>query len=158
MYLLNKGVVHPWFCDVMGHMNVRHYVGMFDDACFQLLAEATGWCPGAEGWQGKGQGIEGGQMTKPGEWKGGKLTLASRKKLALIESDRETMAVWWSDVLDRIASGTNLVQLAQQEGVTIGVLSRWIKENKARNDDYEMAARTYAEIMVAETINIADGT
>ena len=54
MYLLHKGIVHTWFCDVMGHMNVRHYVGMFDDASFQLLAEATGWYSGAEGWQGKG--------------------------------------------------------------------------------------------------------
>lgn len=31
------GVVHPWMCDVMGHMNVRHYAAVFDDASFQLL-------------------------------------------------------------------------------------------------------------------------
>ena len=31
------GVAHPWMCDIMGHMNVRHYAGMFDDASFQLL-------------------------------------------------------------------------------------------------------------------------
>ncbi|WP_245493128.1 MULTISPECIES: acyl-CoA thioesterase [unclassified Mesorhizobium] len=31
------GVVHPWMCDAMGHLNVRHYVAMFDDASFQLL-------------------------------------------------------------------------------------------------------------------------
>ncbi|GLQ80412.1 4-hydroxybenzoyl-CoA thioesterase [Mesorhizobium huakuii] len=47
------GVAHPWMCDVMGHMNVRHYAAMFDDASFQLLghiagqdgslAPATGW-------------------------------------------------------------------------------------------------------------------
>ncbi|BAV44992.1 thioesterase superfamily protein [Mesorhizobium loti] len=47
------GVAHPWMCDVMGHMNVRHYAAMFDDASFQLLghiagqdssqASATGW-------------------------------------------------------------------------------------------------------------------
>jgi acyl-CoA thioester hydrolase len=54
MYLLHKGIVHPWLCDVMGHMNVRHYMGMFDDASFQLLAEATGWFPSAKDWQGKG--------------------------------------------------------------------------------------------------------
>jgi len=54
MYLFNKGIVHPWLCDVMGHMNVRHYMGMFDDASYQLLAEATGWCSGAEEWKGKG--------------------------------------------------------------------------------------------------------
>ena len=54
MYVLHKGIVHPWFCDVMGHMNTRHYLGMFDDASFQLLAEATGWHVGAAEWEGLG--------------------------------------------------------------------------------------------------------
>lgn len=36
------GVAHPWMCDVMGHMNVRHYMAMFDDASFQLLGRLTG--------------------------------------------------------------------------------------------------------------------
>lgn len=30
--------VQPWHCDEMGHMNVRHYLGMFDDAAFVLIA------------------------------------------------------------------------------------------------------------------------
>jgi len=54
MHTLYKGMVHPWLCDVMGHMNVRHYVGMFDDAGYQLLAEATGWNSVSEEWKGKG--------------------------------------------------------------------------------------------------------
>ena len=54
MYLLYKGIVHPWLCDVMGHMNVRHYMGMFDDASLQLLVETTGWNTEATEWQGKG--------------------------------------------------------------------------------------------------------
>lgn len=36
------GVTHPWMCDVMGHMNVRHYAAMFDDASFQLLGHIAG--------------------------------------------------------------------------------------------------------------------
>lgn len=32
------GVAHPWLCDSLGHMNTRHYHGMFDDALFVLLA------------------------------------------------------------------------------------------------------------------------
>lgn len=36
------GVAHPWMCDVMGHMNVRHYAAMFDDASFQLLGHIAG--------------------------------------------------------------------------------------------------------------------
>jgi acyl-CoA thioester hydrolase len=45
------GVVHPWMCDVMGHMNVRHYAAMFDDASFQLLGHIAGKIPDESfGW------------------------------------------------------------------------------------------------------------
>jgi len=53
MRLLHNDIIHPWLCDVMGHMNVRHYMGMFDDASYQLLAGATGWHVGSEAWQGR---------------------------------------------------------------------------------------------------------
>jgi acyl-CoA thioester hydrolase len=33
-----RGVVYPWQCDHMGHMNVMWYVGKFDEACWQLLS------------------------------------------------------------------------------------------------------------------------
>lgn len=36
------GVTHPWMCDRMGHVNVRHYAAMFDDASFQLLGHIAG--------------------------------------------------------------------------------------------------------------------
>jgi len=36
------GVAHPWMCDVMGHVNVRHYAAMFDDASFQILGRVAG--------------------------------------------------------------------------------------------------------------------
>lgn len=54
MTVLYKGTVHPWLCDVMGHMNVRHYMAAFDDASYQLLSLATGWRPAAEKWKGIG--------------------------------------------------------------------------------------------------------
>lgn len=31
-----RGVVHPWYCDSYGHMNVRWYSHFFDDAAFHL--------------------------------------------------------------------------------------------------------------------------
>ena len=37
-----KAVVHPWHCDVMGHLCTRHYVGFFDDAAFHLVAACGG--------------------------------------------------------------------------------------------------------------------
>ena len=33
-----RGIVYPWHCDHMGHMNVMWYSGKFDEACWQLLA------------------------------------------------------------------------------------------------------------------------
>ena len=54
MYLFYKGVVHPWHCDVMGHMNTRHYLSMFDDASYQLIHEATGWHAGSDEWRDRG--------------------------------------------------------------------------------------------------------
>ena len=33
-----RGVVYPWQCDHMGHMNVMWYVGKFDEATWQLFA------------------------------------------------------------------------------------------------------------------------
>ena len=34
-----RGVVYPWQCDHMGHMNVMWYTGKFDEACWQLLSQ-----------------------------------------------------------------------------------------------------------------------
>ena len=31
-----RGVVHPWYCDHFGHMNVRWYSHFFDDAAFHI--------------------------------------------------------------------------------------------------------------------------
>jgi acyl-CoA thioester hydrolase len=33
-----RGVVHPWLCDVMGHLTTRYYAAMFDDGSYHLLA------------------------------------------------------------------------------------------------------------------------
>ncbi len=33
-----RGVVYPWQCDHMGHMNVMWYVGKFDEATWALFA------------------------------------------------------------------------------------------------------------------------
>jgi acyl-CoA thioester hydrolase len=33
-----RGLVYPWHCDHMGHMNVMWYVGKFDEATWQCIA------------------------------------------------------------------------------------------------------------------------
>jgi acyl-CoA thioester hydrolase len=49
-----KGTAHPWLCDVMGHMNIRHYMAMFDEASYQLLYEVFGWSGSQETTSGEG--------------------------------------------------------------------------------------------------------
>jgi acyl-CoA thioester hydrolase len=36
LHVTYRGVVYPWHCDHMGHMNVMWYVGKFDEATWQL--------------------------------------------------------------------------------------------------------------------------
>ena len=43
MILVQKGVAHPWMCDVLDHLTTRHYVAMFDDAAYHLLFGVFGW-------------------------------------------------------------------------------------------------------------------
>jgi acyl-CoA thioester hydrolase len=50
-----KAMAQPWFCDVMGHMNIRHFMAMFDESSYQLLFEVFGWTGnpdnnGGQGW------------------------------------------------------------------------------------------------------------
>ncbi len=33
-----RGAIYPWHCDFIGHMNVMHYVGKFDQATWHFLA------------------------------------------------------------------------------------------------------------------------
>ena len=33
-----RGVVYPWHCDHMGHMNLTWYAGKFDEATWNLLS------------------------------------------------------------------------------------------------------------------------
>jgi len=41
--VVQKGVAHPWMCDVLGHLTTRHYMAMFDDAAYHLLYAVFGW-------------------------------------------------------------------------------------------------------------------
>jgi acyl-CoA thioester hydrolase len=34
-----KGCVYPWHCDHVGHMNVMHYVGKFDEATWNFFTD-----------------------------------------------------------------------------------------------------------------------
>ncbi len=36
-FMVSRGVVYPWQCDHIGHMNVMWYTGKFDEATWHLL-------------------------------------------------------------------------------------------------------------------------
>jgi len=38
MQITYRGVIHPWHCDIMGHMNVVWYVSKFDEASWQFAS------------------------------------------------------------------------------------------------------------------------
>jgi acyl-CoA thioester hydrolase len=48
-----RGVVYPWQCDHMGHMNVMWYVGKFDEAAWQFFS-TFGLTPSFLREQGRG--------------------------------------------------------------------------------------------------------
>jgi acyl-CoA thioester hydrolase len=48
-----RGVVYPWHCDHIGHMNVMWYVGKFDEATWHLFA-TFGLTPSFLREQGRG--------------------------------------------------------------------------------------------------------
>jgi acyl-CoA thioester hydrolase len=39
LIMTSRGVVYPWQCDHMGHMNVMWYTGKFDEATWHLFGE-----------------------------------------------------------------------------------------------------------------------
>jgi acyl-CoA thioester hydrolase len=54
-------------CDAMAHMNVRHYMAMFDDASFQLLGRLSGAeKDGTAGWADVRHEIEYKRETRAG--------------------------------------------------------------------------------------------
>lgn len=53
-----RGVVHPWMCDAIGHLNVRHYTGLFDDCCWHVLTFLVPAEDGGIGWVAATMSIE----------------------------------------------------------------------------------------------------
>ena len=53
MFVTYRGVVYPWQCDHVGHMNVMWYVGKFDEATWQMFA-AIGVTPTYLRQEGRG--------------------------------------------------------------------------------------------------------
>lgn len=53
LFITYRGVVYPWQCDHMGHLNVANYVAKFDEATWQMFA-AMGITSAYQREQGRG--------------------------------------------------------------------------------------------------------
>lgn len=104
MHLLHKGVVHPWHCDVMGHLNTRHYHAMFDDASYQLLNEATGWSATLANWQGRGFADVHNSLDYRGELKAGELVEITGGISAIGNSSFTTHYIMKNKVTGKVAA------------------------------------------------------
>jgi acyl-CoA thioester hydrolase len=99
--LCGLAVVHPWLCDAMGHLTTRHYLGMFDDATYQLFT-LCGYDAAAASGEGWGWADVRHEIEYKGELKAGaavkvlgRLTLLGktsvRSELRLLESSSDRL-------------------------------------------------------------------
>lgn len=64
-----RGVVYPWHCDSMGHMNTQFYCAIFDAASFHMLSRLGPYAelePQSQGWADVKQTIEYKHETRAG--------------------------------------------------------------------------------------------
>ena len=106
----HRGVVHPWLCDVLGHMNVRWYAHLFDDAEFHLwsiigLSHATL----------KSKGI----VTVIANTNTNFLHEATAGELLTIESAFTKLGVKSLSISQRMTNSENTVLIATQEVVGV---------------------------------------
>ncbi len=78
LILTHRGVVYPWHCDHVGHMNVMWYVGKFDEATWQLFT-ILGMTPSFLREQQRGMAAVHQEITYQRELRAGDtITIASR--------------------------------------------------------------------------------
>ncbi len=138
------GVAHPWMCDIMGHMNVRHYAAMFDDASFQLLghiAGVEGPADTSRGWADVRSEVEYKHETTAGALltirshviKVGRSSVAFEQVMSgsldgLVHAVNRTVSVRF-DLVERVAVGLDAEMRARAEALQAGAAAN---ENNSR--------------------------
>lgn len=98
-----RGVVYPWHCDQMGHMNVTWYVSKFDEATWNFVA-AIGITPS---YLREGHGVAGVQQNityKRELFAGDIVEIRSR-----LESIREKTLVFVHEMLEAVTGELSTV-------------------------------------------------
>jgi acyl-CoA thioester hydrolase len=99
-----RGMVYPWQCDHQGHMTTQHYVGMFDQAGWQLL-NALGLNPEALADDGRGYVDARHTIEYVAELRAGSLAFVE-SGLRRVGSSSLTVMNWLRNARDRSLSAT----------------------------------------------------
>ena len=112
-----RGVVYPWHCDHVGHMNVMWYVGKFDEATWQLFA-MIGLTPSFLRDQGRGMAAVQQNITYKRELRGGDVVSIRSRVLEIREKVIRFFHEMYNDETGEIAA------TAEMTGVHLDTASR----------------------------------
>jgi acyl-CoA thioester hydrolase len=102
-----RGVVYPWHCDHVGHMNVMWYVGKFDEATWQFFA-TFGLTPSFLREQGRGMAAVQQNITYRRELRAGDIVSIRSGVLEIKEKTIRFFHEMRNDETGEIAAATEL--------------------------------------------------
>lgn len=102
-----KGVVYPWHCDQVGHMNVMWYVGKFDEATWQLF-NTIGLSPSFLREAGRGMAAVDQRLSYLKELRAGDVLTIRSGVIEVRERSIRFMHEMWHDEAGEIAARTVL--------------------------------------------------
>lgn len=102
-----RGVVYPWHCDHVGHMNVMWYVGKFDEATWQLFS-MFGLTPSFLREQGRGMAAVQQNITYKRELRAGDVVSIRSGVLEIREKVIRFFHEMYNDETGEIAATTEL--------------------------------------------------
>jgi acyl-CoA thioester hydrolase len=102
-----RGVVYPWHCDHVGHMNVMWYVGMFDAATWQLF-NFIGLTPSFLRQANRGMAAVDQQISYLQELRAGDVLTVKTRVLEVKEKSLRFMHEMWNDETGEVVARTTL--------------------------------------------------
>jgi acyl-CoA thioester hydrolase len=102
-----RGVVYPWHCDHVGHMNVMWYVGKFDEATWQFFA-MFGLTPSFLREQGRGMAAVQQNITYKRELRAGDVVSIRSGVLEIKEKTIRFFHEMRNDETEEVAAATEV--------------------------------------------------
>lgn len=102
-----RGVIYPWHCDHVGHMNVMWYVGKFDEATWQLFNE-IGLTPSYLRDARRGMAAVDQHISYMKELHAGAVITVRTSVLEIREKSVRFVHEMWNDETNQVAARTTL--------------------------------------------------